>query len=393
MMEVLAWKLAHTSVTDQITLLITMPDYRQRCVELSLRSPLSLADAIVLVQHLGRSKASAFIDKVDPWVYPTEKTRALVGISSYVQKAVDKAAHAGKEFKRWTPESLTAYLLSPLLILKGKRPDLIRISRVAPRSSAVSDPDGGLGDGLKEGLGEGLGAEEVGDFGRGLKRPRGRPSGAARKASAAASQSGGGSLEGDFGGRLVGGDDRSGAVESASAGILRLAPPPSLYNPYSHCDHRFARGGLRRLGHPGAPHSALPQSPRGGRRGHRRRARWRRARRRWARGWRARGWRARGRARGRVRGWWAAGRALGTPVAPPPSHPARGTAAHSRAVLAGPGLLFGLRRSRPRGHDPRSPPRACGGDAGGFRRRVRGRRCRVSLPPSLPPPRQVMPCR
>ena len=212
----------NTSITDQITLLITMSDHRQRCVELSFRATLSLADAIVLVQHLGYTKAAAFIDKVDPWCFPTEKTRAPVGIFSYVQKAVDKAAHAGKDFRNWIPESLTAYLRSPLLVLKGKRPDLIRISRATPRSSVVSDPDADVASGI----GETLGAAEVGDFGRGLKRPRGRPSGAARKASAAASQSGGGSLEGDTGGRLMGGDDRSGAVESASAGILRLAPPP-----------------------------------------------------------------------------------------------------------------------------------------------------------------------
>ena len=98
-MEMLAWNLANTSVTDQITLLITMSDYRQSCFESSLRVPLSLADAIVLVQHLGRSKAAAFIDKVDPWCYPTEKTRALVGISSYMQQAVDKAAMRARILK------------------------------------------------------------------------------------------------------------------------------------------------------------------------------------------------------------------------------------------------------------------------------------------------------
>ena len=227
-MEKLAWKLANPIITDQITHLITMSDHRQSCVELSFRATLSLADAIVLVQHLGYTKAAAFIDKVDPWCYPTEKTRALVGILGYVQQAVDKAVHAGKEFRLWTPESLTAYLLSPLLIPKGKRPDLIRKSRAAaPRSSAVSDLDGDPDDGLEKVLGGGLGAEEVGSVvGRGLKRPRGQPSGAAPKASAAASKSGGGSFEGDTGGHLVGGGDRSGAVESASAGILRLAPPP-----------------------------------------------------------------------------------------------------------------------------------------------------------------------
>ena len=134
-MEMLAWKLASTGVTDQITLLLTMSDYRHSYLELPLRTPLSLADAIVLMKHLGQTKAAAFIDVVDPWCFPTEKTRAPVGIFSYVQKAVDKAAHAGKDFRFWIPESLTAYLRSPLLVLNGKRPDLIRISRATPRSS------------------------------------------------------------------------------------------------------------------------------------------------------------------------------------------------------------------------------------------------------------------
>ena len=172
-MEVLAWKLASTGVTDQITQLLTLSHYRHSYVELSLRTRLSLADAIVLVQHFGYTKAAAFIDKVDPWCYPTEKTRALVGILSYVQQAVDKAVHAGKVFRFWTPESLTAYLRSPLLIPKGKRPDLVRIPRLAPRSSATCGLGGGLGGGLEKVLGGGLGVEEVGGIGRGLKRPRG----------------------------------------------------------------------------------------------------------------------------------------------------------------------------------------------------------------------------
>ena len=107
-MEVLAWKLASTGVTDQITQLLTLSPYRHSYVELSLRTRLSLADAIVLVQHLGRTKAAAFIDVVDPWCYPTEKTRAVLGIFSYVQQAVDKALHAGNEFIHWTPESQRA---------------------------------------------------------------------------------------------------------------------------------------------------------------------------------------------------------------------------------------------------------------------------------------------
>ena len=74
--DVLTWELASTSVTDQIALLITMSDYRQSLVALSLRATLSLADAMVLVRRLGHTRAVAFIDVVDPWCYPKEKTRA-----------------------------------------------------------------------------------------------------------------------------------------------------------------------------------------------------------------------------------------------------------------------------------------------------------------------------
>ena len=162
-MDVLTWELASASVTDQIALLITMSDYRQSLLRIITSYRLSLADAIVLVQHLGYTKAAAFIDVVDPWCYPTEKTRAPVGINNFLQRAMDKAAHAFT-LHHWTPESLTAYLLSPLLILK--RPDLIRIPKAAPRSSTASDPNGGLDGDLGGGLGGGLGAEEVGDFGR-----------------------------------------------------------------------------------------------------------------------------------------------------------------------------------------------------------------------------------
>ena len=84
-MDVLTWELASTSVTDQIALLITMSDYRQSCVALALRATLTLADAMVLVRHLGHTKAAAFIGVVDPWCYPTEKTRAPVGINNFLQ--------------------------------------------------------------------------------------------------------------------------------------------------------------------------------------------------------------------------------------------------------------------------------------------------------------------
>ena len=71
-MEVLAWKLSNPGVTDQITLLLTMSDYRHSYLELPLRTPLSLADAIVLVKHLGLGayKSSCVHRRGRPLVLP-----------------------------------------------------------------------------------------------------------------------------------------------------------------------------------------------------------------------------------------------------------------------------------------------------------------------------------
>ena len=50
-METLAWELAHQGVTTLIAQLITMPEYRHNYLEVPLRTVLTLADALVLVQH------------------------------------------------------------------------------------------------------------------------------------------------------------------------------------------------------------------------------------------------------------------------------------------------------------------------------------------------------
>jgi hypothetical protein len=97
-------------------------------METKARFPFSLADGIVLVQCLGLTLAANIVRSVDPWRYPDEETPATIGVKSYLQGAVDKATQEGNSFCRITEESLTAYLLSPLLLPKGERPPLVRIS-------------------------------------------------------------------------------------------------------------------------------------------------------------------------------------------------------------------------------------------------------------------------
>ena len=105
-------------------------------MEITARVSFSLADAIVLEHRLGLTKAAKIILVVDPWCYPGEETPASAGIKWVLQSAVDKAAFEGKIFGKWTAESMSAYLLSPLLLPKGKRPPLVnaRLKRAAPDS-------------------------------------------------------------------------------------------------------------------------------------------------------------------------------------------------------------------------------------------------------------------
>ena len=118
-----SWALANSSVVEYISLLASMSDYRQSFLDLQLRDRLSVADAIILHQRLGLSKAANFIEVVDPWCYPDDDTPAVVGVKSFLQSVVDKATSAKLSNK--TEASITEFLLSPLLIKKGGRPSLV----------------------------------------------------------------------------------------------------------------------------------------------------------------------------------------------------------------------------------------------------------------------------
>jgi hypothetical protein len=108
---------------EYITLLASMSDYRQSFLDLQLRDRLSVADAIILHQRLGLSKAANFIEVVDPWCYPDDDTPAVIGVKAFLQSVVDKATSAKLSNK--TKASITEFLLSPLLIKKGGRPSLV----------------------------------------------------------------------------------------------------------------------------------------------------------------------------------------------------------------------------------------------------------------------------
>ena len=109
--QLMAWNLANSLVTQYVTLAVTRPENQHHLIEPTFRGPLSLADLIVLVHRLGLGQAAGFVAVVDPWKYPDEATTVVPVIKSYIQGAVDKATHAGKTFHSWTEESKTEYLL------------------------------------------------------------------------------------------------------------------------------------------------------------------------------------------------------------------------------------------------------------------------------------------
>ena len=125
-MQASAWDHASPWVQDHVTLMAAMSDYRQGFMEISARFPFSLADAIVLEHRLGLTNAAQIVLVVDPWCYPGDETPATVGAKRVLQSAVDKAKDVGTNFKHFTAESMSAYLLSPLLLPKGNRPSLVR---------------------------------------------------------------------------------------------------------------------------------------------------------------------------------------------------------------------------------------------------------------------------
>ena len=137
-MLALAWTHAKSFVTDHISLLLTLPENRHQYLEMNMHERLSLADGIVLVHYLGVQ----FISTVDPWQYPDEEEETPgPGCRKFTQSAVDQATSAGNMFSKYTADSKTSYLLSPLLVQKGERPNLIRESKAAREPSSQSRDD------------------------------------------------------------------------------------------------------------------------------------------------------------------------------------------------------------------------------------------------------------
>ena len=123
-----AWALASSSVVEYITLIVSMSEHRQGFLDLKLRDRLTVADAIILHQRLGYTKAADFVSVVDPWCYPDDDAPSQVNVKSYLQSVVDKAASL-KIFDK-TEASITEFLVSPLLVKKGRRPSLLRQPKV-----------------------------------------------------------------------------------------------------------------------------------------------------------------------------------------------------------------------------------------------------------------------
>ena len=106
--------------------MVTMSDYQQQFHELRFKDRLSVADAVVLEHRLGLTKAANFVAEVDPWCYPHDDSPAFIGVKTYVQSVVAQATHAARSLSQFSDTSITDFLLSPLLVKKGDRPNLVR---------------------------------------------------------------------------------------------------------------------------------------------------------------------------------------------------------------------------------------------------------------------------
>ena len=78
-----------------------------------------------LVHHLGVTKAAAFVAAVDPWRFPLDDAPATIDVKCQVQSVVTKATFLGIKLSNFTDTSISAFLLSPLLVKKGDRPSLV----------------------------------------------------------------------------------------------------------------------------------------------------------------------------------------------------------------------------------------------------------------------------
>ena len=125
LLQACSWAHANSIVVEHITLLSTMYDYRQQNLQFNIRDRLSVADAIVLVHHLGVTKAAAFVAVVDPWRFPHDNSTTTINVKGQVQSVVAKATLLGRTLNTFTDTSISAFLLSPLLVKKGDRPSLV----------------------------------------------------------------------------------------------------------------------------------------------------------------------------------------------------------------------------------------------------------------------------
>ena len=121
-----AWKHANAWVVEHIALMVTMSDYQQQFHELRFKDRLSVADAVVLEHRLGLTKAANFFAEVGPWCYPHDDSPAFIGVKTYLQSVVAQATHAARSLSQFSDTSITDFLLSPLLVKKGDRPNLVR---------------------------------------------------------------------------------------------------------------------------------------------------------------------------------------------------------------------------------------------------------------------------
>ena len=121
-----AWALANPSVVKYIILVVSMSEHRQEFLDLKLRYRLSVADAIILHQRVGVTKAANFVvAAVDPWRFPHDDAPATFNVRCQVQSVVAKATFLGRILSDFTDTTISAFLLSLLLVKKGDRPHLV----------------------------------------------------------------------------------------------------------------------------------------------------------------------------------------------------------------------------------------------------------------------------
>ena len=111
----------------------TMSDHRQTLYELpTTRGRLTVADAIVLHRHQGLTKACCYVSAVDPWRFPADvdghEVQSYLNVKRYVQQTVDQFTHTARKLSIYSDASVSAFLLSPLLVRKDQRPPLVRKS-------------------------------------------------------------------------------------------------------------------------------------------------------------------------------------------------------------------------------------------------------------------------